>query len=115
MNYNSPNEVAKDLRRIVSNKKIHTQFLKERDKYTAERFKWEEVLCPMCVKLHETDNSKVISDINTWYPNYNSPNEVEKDLMRTVSNKKIYTQFLKKRDKYTAERFKWEEVLCPMC
>ena len=69
MDYNSPNELAKDLMRIGSNETIYTQFLKEKDKYTAERFKWEEVLCPMCVKLHEADSSKVISDINTWILN----------------------------------------------
>ena len=42
----------KDLMRIGSNETIYTQFLKEKDRYTAEGFKWEEVLCPMCVKLH---------------------------------------------------------------
>ena len=52
--------------RIGSNETIYTQFFKERDKYTSERFKWEEVLCPMRVKLHEEDSSKVVSDINTW-------------------------------------------------
>ena len=37
MDYISPNELAKDLMRIGSNKTIYTQFLKEKDKYTAER------------------------------------------------------------------------------
>ena len=69
MDYNSPNDLAKDLMRIGLNETIYTQFLKEKDKYTAEGFKWEEVLCPMCVKLHEADSSKVISDINTWILN----------------------------------------------
>ena len=39
MNYNSPKELAKNLMRIWTNKKIYTQYLKEKDKYTAEGFK----------------------------------------------------------------------------
>ena len=74
MDYNSPNELAKDLMRIGSNETIYTQYLKERDKNTAEGFKSiEEVLCPMCVQLHEADSSKVISDINTWIFIYTIP------------------------------------------
>ena len=66
LDYSSPLELAKDLQRIGSNETIYSQYLKEKDKYTAERFKWENVLCPLCVKLHEPENTKVIPDINSW-------------------------------------------------
>ena len=44
--YASPLELAKDLQRIGSNETIYSQYLNEKDKYTAERFKWEYALCP---------------------------------------------------------------------
>ena len=69
MNYNSLKELAKYLMRIWSNKTIYTLYLKEKDRNTAEGFKWEEVFCPVCIKLHEADSSKGISDINIWIRN----------------------------------------------
>ena len=37
-----------------------------KDKYTAERFKWEYALCQLCAKLHEQEYNQVIPDINFW-------------------------------------------------
>ena len=66
LDYASPLELAKDLQRIGSSETIYSQYLKEKDKYTAERFKWEYALCPLCAKLHEQEYNQVIPDINAW-------------------------------------------------
>lgn len=68
LDYSSPMELAKDLDRIGSNETLYSAFLKEKDKYTGTRFRWELALCPMCARLQgETSaNSKIIPDISSW-------------------------------------------------
>lgn len=68
LDYASPEELAKDLERIGSNETLYSEYLKEKDKYTGSRFRWELVLCPMCSSLQENSlaSCKIIPDINSW-------------------------------------------------
>lgn len=68
LDYASPEELAKDLERIGSNETMYSEYLKEKDKYTGSRFRWELVLCPMCSRLQENSlaSSRIIPDISSW-------------------------------------------------